>query len=387
MAGRGWDEHGGEGRGARDEVKPSFRARHSPLAPRPSPLPFFNTDMTAKTPDTVSTKSLWREPAGAIPNTLALSYASLGYIEGFVLMAQPSWVLAAIGVLLTVHAMVIATYLVHEAAHTTLFAAPAHNRMAGEAMSWIAGSAYASFERIRHMHLRHHRDRADVTCFDYKSFLRRRPALRRLTYALEWMHIPAVEMLMHAQVILRPLIECSQRSHLPRAASVLVLRVALFVALTWVSVQAALLYLLAYALLLVVLNFFDAFHHTFDQYFVDALEQVPTNGRDRNYEQANTYSNVVSVRHPWINLLTLNFGYHNAHHERAATPWYDLPALNRELFGNAPRELLPFVELIRTHHRNRLKRVLDDDYGSVGSGKGRADGFIGAHGVSFLTVV
>jgi len=42
---------------------------------------------------------------------------------------------------------------------------------------------------------------------------------------------------------------------------------------------------------------------------------------------------------------------------------------------------------VRTHHRNRLKRVLDDDYGSVGTGRGRADGFIGAHGVSFLTVV
>jgi len=349
------------------------------MSPSPSP----RHDRHAVT----SSRFFWREPAGAIPNTLALGYAAIGYMVGFVLMAQPSWVLAAIGVLLTVHAMVIAAYLVHEAAHYTLFAAPAHNHIAGEAMSWIAGSAYASFERIRHMHLRHHRDRADVTCFDYKSFLRRRPVLRRLTYALEWMHIPAVEMLMHAQIILRPFMERSQRPYLPRAASVLVLRVALFAALAWGSVQAALLYLLAYALLLVVLNFFDAFHHTFDQYFVDALEQVPMNGRDRNYEQSNTYSNVVSARHPWLNLLTLNFGYHNAHHERAATPWYTLPALNRELFGNAPRELLPFVELIRTHHRNRLKRVLDDDYGSVGSGKGRADGFIGAHGVSFLTVV
>src|SRR5258706_2624208 len=322
---------------------------------RLTPLP--RHDRHAVTPSRPS----WRNPAGALPNTLALCYASLGYIMGFVLMAQSSWLLAAAGVVLTVHPMVIAAYLVHEAAHYTLFAAPAHNQFAGDAMSWIAGSAYASFERIRHMHLRHHRDRADVTCFDYKSFLRRRPALRRLTYALEWMHIPAIEMLMHAQVILRPFMERSHRLHLPRAALVLVLRVGLFAALAWRSVQAALLYLLAYALLLVVLNFFDAFHHTFDQYFVDALEQVPMNGRDRHYEQANTYSNVVSVRHPWLNLLTLNFGYHNAHHERAATPWYALPALNRELFGSAPRELLPLTALLRTHHRNRLKRVLDDD--------------------------
>jgi fatty acid desaturase len=332
-------------------------------------------------------KTLWRESAGAIPNTLALGYAVLGYIAGFVLMAQSSWLLAAAGVLLTVHAMVLAAYLVHEAAHYTLFAAPSHNRIAGEAMSWIAGSAYASFERIRHMHLRHHRERTDVTCFDYKSFLRRHPALRRLAYALEWFHVPAVEVLMHTQVILRPFLDRSQRVHMPRAAMVLLLRTVLLAALAWVSPRAAVLYLIAYALLLVVLDFFDAFHHTFDQYFVDAQIPVPMNGRDRGYEQANTYSNVVSVRHPWLNLLTLNFGYHNAHHERAATPWYGLPAANRDLFGAAPRELLPLAELLRTHHRNRIKRVLDDDYGSVGDGKGRADGFIGAHGVSFLTVV
>jgi fatty acid desaturase len=96
---------------------------------------------------------------------------------------------------------------------------------------------------------------------------------------------------------------------------------------------------------------------------------------------------VISTRHPWLNLLTINFGYHNAHHERAATPWYALPALNRSLFGDSSRELLSLPELLRTHHRNRLKRVLDDDYGAVGLGAGRADGFIGAHGVSFLTVV
>jgi fatty acid desaturase len=112
------------------------------------------------------------------------------------------------------------------------------------------------------------------------------------------------------------------------------------------------------------------------------------NGRDRAFEQANTYSNVVSARWPVLNLLTLNFGYHNAHHERAAIPWYRLPALHRELFGAGRRELLPLPALLKTFHRNRLRRVLDDDYGQVAAeGRGRADGFIGAHGVSFLTVV
>jgi fatty acid desaturase len=331
--------------------------------------------------------TLLREAAGRLPNCLALGYALVGYATGFWLMAADAWPVAAAGVLLTAHAMLIAAYLIHEAAHYTLFASPAHNRIAGEAMSWIAGSAYAAFERIRHLHLRHHRDRADVTCFDWKAFLNARPGLRRAVVALEWAHIPAVELLMHAQVMLRPFLDRSQRAFLPRAATVLAVRAALLGGLALLSPQSAVLYGVAYLLLLTALNFFDAFHHTFEQYFTGAEVPVPMNDRDRAYEQANTYSNVVSARHPWLNLLTLNFGYHNAHHERAAVPWYRLPALHRELYGDGSRELMPLSELLRTWVRNRVRRVIDEDYGGVGEGRGRADGFVGAHGVSFLTVV
>lgn len=215
--------------------------------------------------NTATTGALWREAAGALPNTLAIGYATGAYAMSFLLMAAERAWLNAIGVALCAHAMVITAYLIHEAAHCTLFAGPAHNR---------------------------------------------------------------------------------------------------------------------------TLNLFDAFHHTFDQYFTNADATLPMGGRDRAFEQANTYSNVVSARWPLLNLLTLNFGYHNAHHERAAVPWYRLPALHAQLYGDSHRELMPLSQLLRTYHRNRLRRILDDDYGEVrGTGAHRADGFIGAHGVSFLSVV
>ena len=49
--------------------------------------------------------------------------------------------------------------------------------------------------------------------------------------------------------------------------------------------------------------------------------------------------------------------------------------------------MLPFHELARTWLDNRVRRVLDEDYGHVGSRgvPGRADAFVGALGVSFLT--
>jgi fatty acid desaturase len=331
--------------------------------------------------------SLFREPEGAWPNTLVLLGVSVGWAVSFVLMGADAVWLNIAGVLLCVQAMVLAAYLIHEAAHYTLFATPAANRRVGEWVSFIAGAGYASFERIRHMHIRHHRDRADVTCFDFKGLLLRRPWLKHVLRALEWCYVPATEILMHGQVIARPFFVASQRQHLPRVVGMLVLRVALLGALGAWSLKALLLYGVAYGVLLHVLNFFDAFHHTFEQYFVEASQSVPMEGRDRTYEQANTYSNVISARWPVLNWLTLNFGYHNAHHERAAVPWYRLPALHRELFADTLTHLMPLPELLRAWHRHRVRRVDADHYGAPAAGERRADSFVGAHGVSFLTVV
>lgn len=331
---------------------------------------------------------LMREPEGVVPNAVAIGYALLGHALGLWLLtaATPWWL---VGVVLTSHSMVVAAYLIHEAAHSTVFRTRRHNRWLGELMGWLCGSNYAAFERVRHMHLRHHLDRADVALFDYKQWLRARSKMvRQLIYALEWAYVPVIELVMHYQLLVRPFTRANERHRRARVVLVAASRLAFFVLLAWLSPWALLLYAVAYWLFLTVLNLNDAFHHTFDQYFVDDdRTPVPMEGKDRAYEQANTYSNVVSVRYPWLNWLTLNFGYHNAHHEKVAVPWYRLPKLHEALFGGQSRELMDWPELLRTFHRNRVRRVLDDDYGSVGRGANRADGFVGAHGVSFLTVV
>jgi len=77
---------------------------------------------------------------------------------------------------------------------------------------------------------------------------------------------------------------------------------------------------------------------------------------------------------------------------RYCLPWWRLPALHRQLYGDEPAALMPMRELLVTWHRNRVKRVFASDYGaprvgSAGPATNRADDFVGAHGVSFLTVV
>lgn len=332
-------------------------------------------------------RRLFRDRDGAVANTFVLLWTGLGWLGSFALMGAPVAWLNIAGVLLCAHTMVLAAYLIHEAAHHTLFADHVANRWIGEAMSFIAGSSYASFERIRHMHIRHHLDRADLTCFDFKGLMRRRPAIRRALQGLEWAYIPATEVLMHLQVIWRPFVQRSQRRHLPRAGVMIVLRGGLLALLGIWSLKALLLYVMAVALWLHVLNFFDAFHHTFEQYFVEPDQPVPMHGRNAGYEQDNTYSNLVSPQYPWLNLLVLNFGYHNAHHQRASVPWYRLPAYHRDLYGDKALSVMPLSELLSSWHRNRVRRVIAGDYGGPGHGLGRAHSFIGAHGVSFLTVI
>lgn len=335
--------------------------------------------------------SLFREPQAVLPNTLALGYAIAGYALSFVLLARPGVGHALGGVLLATHAMLIAAYLLHEALHCTLFAGPRANQLAGELLSFVAGSSYASYQRLRRLHLRHHLERADVVCFDYKAFLRGQPRwVQRGVLALHWLHVPAVEILMHLQVIVRPFVERSQRRHLPRVALMLALRGGLLAVLGGVAPRVLVLYFVAYGLLLLALSFFDAFHHTYQQFVLEPDAPLPVALQGREYEQANTYSNVVAQQPSWLNLLTLCFGYHNAHHERAGTSWYRLPALHAELFPPSSTCLIPLRELLHAFHVHRVRRVFCDDYGSVSlssDGRRRADRFVGAHGVSFLSVV
>jgi fatty acid desaturase len=168
----------------------------------------------------------------------------------------------------------------------------------------------------------------------------------------------------------------------------LAIRIALFVGLALVSVKALILYALAYLIFLTVLRFMDAFQHTYEVFPSHSLAPAPADPRrNRRYEYENTYTNLIAARWPWLNLLVLNFAYHNAHHARSGEPWYRLPALHRTLYGRNDPQVLRFRDLLASYHRHRVTRVLADDYGSVAATGPRASTFIGAVGVSFLTAV
>lgn len=326
----------------------------------------------------------FRYPDGRAPNVLALLYAGGGYALGIAGLTATAWWLNALATVLLAHALVIAAYLIHECAHNTLFADNRWNARLGTALMWLTGASYGRYEDIRHKHFRHHVDRADVVAFDFRPLLPRYPHLFRHIMMLEWAYVPAVDLMMHALVIVLPFRLASRRDRRARVLTVLAIRAGLFALLGAWSLQALALYALAYMLFLHVTRFMDVHQHTYEVWETLERPRAAQDARfDHDYEQRNTFSNPVSLRHPWLNLLTLNFGYHNAHHVRPTAPWHRLPTLHRELFGDDRRQVLPFGQLLRSYHRYRVPRVVNGDPPGMDVGNGRD--FVGVVGVSFLT--
>lgn len=332
--------------------------------------------------------TLLRYDDGLWPNTLAIGFSLAGYGVGVWLLTLESLGLNALGVLVLAQALIYAAYLIHEFAHQTIFKSRRLNDVFGEIMSWLTGSCYARFDDLRKKHIRHHADRADVITFDWRAAFNKSPRwFQQTVIVLEWLYIPAVELIMHAFVMALPFFSPYHRDMLARVIGVFAVRAALFGLLGWYAPKALPLYALAYLIFLTVLRFMDAFQHTYEAYPILEGKMPDIDRKDKQYEYENTYSNLISVRWPALNLLTLNFAYHNAHHARAGEPWYRLPALHESLYGPQDPQVLPAVTLLKTFHKNRVRRVVDPSYGEVAPAGDRTAGFNGADGVSFLTAV
>jgi fatty acid desaturase len=322
------------------------------------------------------------------PTWIVVCYTLSGWAAGIWMLTLAAPGLNVLGVLLVAHTLTYSAYLIHDCVHHAVFRTTAANDRMGVLMSWVNGACIASYRRLKKKHLRHHSDRLDVVTFDYRAALNRAPRIaRRIALALEWAYVPAVELLIRGMIVAAPFTSGSAVER-TRVILVLAVRTAAFAALAWISPKAALLYVLACLLFLTILRFMDAFQHTYEVYASASLEAAaPDPRRDLRYEYENTYSNLLSGRLRWLNVLVLNFPYHNAHHVRPNAPWYRLPALHRSLYGANDPQVITCRELAASFHRHRVARVLAENYGSVAAAGDRAGGFLGAIGVSFLTAV
>ena len=318
---------------------------------------------------------LWfKSPDGLKPNLLLFAYLLLAFPAALFGLSHPVWFVPS--ALLLASAMTQSAYLLHECLHNNIFAQPANNDRLGTFLAWLVGAVYSPYAVLREKHYRHHIERADILAVDYRAVLARHPFLDRLVRWGAYLHIPSVEILLQGLDILAPFYLPQRRHLLGRTLGILGIRLGLLSILFYVSPIVAMGYLAAYLLFLWVLGFMDAFQHTYEiHYRLAEPQQKPQ--QDRSYEEHNTYSNLLSTRLPWLNLLVLNFCYHNVHHQKPSEPWYRLPRLHRKRYPDDCAQHLPLSTQLAHFHRHRVERIHHSD----------SERLTGVDGVSFLVGV
>ena len=247
------------------------------------------------------------------PTALAAVYAAVGHACCvFQLSQQRGGALWQAGVVLLLsHTRVVAAILVHDATHEAVARRGLLNTVAGTALLWVAGTPYCFFPHVQRVHVAHHRDRADTVEFDYRAFVGRVWGLRHAVLALEYCFVPATELLMHTRTSLSPLLWPDSQWHRANSAVGLYAVTRLYGHLYAGAGGpfAVLLYTLSTCALIHVLSYHDCFAHTYT--VVDPQKRGYKAGpgdRSAAYEEANTYSTVLSAAWPRLNVLTLNFG-------------------------------------------------------------------------------
>ncbi|MBE9207050.1 fatty acid desaturase [Nostoc sp. LEGE 06077] len=317
-------------------------------------------------------------------NTIAIVYTFLGYIGGITLLIIPTIWLNLFGVVLLTHSLVFSAYLSHEFMHSTIFKQRRWNVIFGTAMLWLNGGCYYGFQALTLQHIAHHLDRVDVFIFDIIAAIQKLPRLVRLgILVLEWLYFPILAFWMRWRYITSPWWNLEHRQERSRMILILAIRGTLFILLGLFAFKALLLYSFSYIGMITVLRWMDTFQHTYEAFPPGAT--LPK--RDHNYEQANTFSNLLSRRYFWLNLLLLNFGYHNTHHAVMTCPWHSLHQLDQELFHHHEKHYIPLLTQLINYHRFRITRLLTgmgqvvDENDSL-----NLEHFYGAIEVSFLTL-
>ncbi len=337
----------------------------------------------------------FKNPEGLRYHGGAVAYALLAYGLGLAGLFDERWLVNAGAILLLAHGMTIAAYMLHECAHQIVFVRNEHNARLGRFLAWVCGASYGRYEDIRYKHFRHHIDVDDVAWFDYERFFREHPVVLRIILALEWCYIPAHDLLMHLVMVFTSFVIPKRRSQRAHNLTAITVRGGAYFTLLVLFPKVAILYAVAYLVMITILRFMDSLQHDYG-YHLTLFSGTPGPRKgDLVFEQEHTFSNPHSFRYERLNWVTLNFGFHNAHHAHPTTAWWRLPALHRELFGDDPARVIPLRPQLEVFHRYRVARVLEgsaDNDGETPEAWGR--GFLeaaregramGGNAASFLT--
>jgi len=293
-------------------------------------------------------------------NGCACLYVLISYSLGVYGLFHESIGLNIFFTIVLAHGMIIAAYLVHECGHNLVFKKMRYNTYLGKCLTWICGASYGTYEDIRYKHFRHHIDNDDVVWFDYEEFFRKYPIVLKITQFLEWLYIPAHELIMHFIMAFTSFIVPERRNQRVRNIAVLILRGSIFIFLLSYYPRVAFFYILSYLIMMTVLRFMDSIQHDYSYNLTLFSKEKSLRKGDFDWEQEHTFSNPISTKIPALNWITLNFGFHNAHHADMTIPWYKLPQKHSQLFGDNSINYVPFFAQLKIFHKQRVNRIIDN---------------------------
>ncbi|WP_019508825.1 fatty acid desaturase [Pleurocapsa sp. PCC 7319] len=336
--------------------------------------------MTIATPTSVNLRT-YVSKQKAFWNEIAITYTFLGYVGGIALLFLTNTWLNIVGVVLLTHSLIYSAYLSHEFMHGTIFKDRRRNVIFGQLMVWLNGGCYYGLQALTLQHIAHHIDRVDVFTFDIPAAIQKLSTpVRKIIFALEWCYFPIVSFWSRWRAIWK---NWQKPEQTQRITCILAIRLTAFILIGIISFKALLLYFLSYVGMITVLRWIDAFQHTYEAFPVGT--QLPK--RDRDHEQLHTYSNLISRRYPWLNLLVLNFGYHNAHHAVMKCPWHSIPELDNELAQDKNVNYISLSQQLVNFHRYRVSRLISGQGDTNGEmGNRNYEQFFGAVDVSFITL-
>lgn len=305
-------------------------------------------------------------------NIAVIAVIAVSYCSGLFLITRPQLWLGALGVVPLLSSMLMSWYLSHDCAHNLVFQRKRKNHILGEVLSWLNGVSYFRFDEYCKYHIQHHTKQVDFIGVDINAALAKLPRwLAQSLVALEVAYIPSMYVFIKVYALIA-ILRDPDRSYRRRVTGMLLLTICFFVILGSVSVAAVAFYLLVISIRTHCVRFVDAFQHSYMQIVPD--KTTPPKGK--RYEQHHTFSFPVARKLTGLNLLILNFGYHNAHHALPSCPWYNLPALDTLITSSgtvegvdwrtaSPTQLVSFVELLRGYHRHRRYRITTTDEGQA----------------------
>lgn len=287
--------------------------------------------------------------------------------------------------LLLSHAFVLAAYFAHECMHNSIFKQTKINDRIGSFICFSLGAGYYPYRRLKEKHFRHHVERQDVLSIKLSEHFDRHPKIKRFIWQTEKRHIPSAEIYSHLLAIAAPFFIEKLRKFRSRVIIVLFIYLFTIFLMSQVSIALPVTVLVSLVVCYCVLGFMDMYQHDYGvELSLDAEKQKPLQSRD--YEETHTYSNLLSSRWPLLNILVLNFCYHNVHHQKSGEPWHRLPTLHQKIYKNQCEQEVSLKEQLYRFHKHRMRRIDNniDEHSNEPRYSGRE---IGASGVSFLVGV